>query len=281
MSFADTETRSAQHEPMPLSAEAIHPRVAARLHALKDGDTFVIADALGDILGASDGMFHNDTRVLSELRLTLAGQSPSLLSAAVSRDNVLFVSHMTNRPLPPLGGRSIPEGVIHLERARFLRANKLYERIELVNYGDREALVPLGLRFGADFRDMFEVRGQTRGTRGTFLPVEIGRQQVLFRYRGLDNILRSTVIAFSLTPLQLMADRAEFSITLAPDGSCELFMCIGTAEDAALASRPAFRQAAAQARRAMRKRMRRGSRPHSSARLFNQWLQKSQADLAL
>ncbi len=203
MSTVQPTMPAAVHEPMPLVAEAVHPRIAVRLHALKDGDTFVIADALGDILGASDGMFHNDTRMLSQLRLTLAGQSPSLLSAAISRDNVLFVSHMTNRPLPPLGGRSIPEGVIHLERARFLTANKLFERIELVNYGGREVVVPLTLRFGADFYDMFEVRGQTRGRRGLLLPTEVGAEQVTFRYRGLDDILRTTALSFSITPVQL------------------------------------------------------------------------------
>ena len=30
------------------------PRVPHRLFALKDGDTFVVADAYGDILGAAD-----------------------------------------------------------------------------------------------------------------------------------------------------------------------------------------------------------------------------------
>src|SRR6185437_10154027 len=38
---------------------------------------------------------------------------------------------------------------------------------------------------------------------------------------------------------------------------------------------------AARARRQMRKRMRRGARPRTSARLYNEWLQKSQADLAM
>jgi len=281
MSMVQPHMPAAAHEPMPLVAESVHPRVAVRLHALKDGDTFVIADALGDLLGASDGMFHNDTRVLSELRLTLAGQSPSLLSAAISRDNVLFVSHMTNRPLPPLGGRSIPEGVIHLERSRFLCGDNLYERLELMNYGGRDAVVPLALRFRADFRDMFEVRGQTRGNRGQLLPPEVNAERVLFRYRGLDGILRTTAISFSITPVHLSAEHAEFSLLLAPDEPEEIFLCIATDASACTVTRRGFRQAAAQARRAMRTRLRRGSRTRSSARLFNEWLQKSKADLAL
>jgi glycogen debranching enzyme len=256
-------------------------RLAERLHALKDGDTFLVADAYGDVFGDSDGLFHNDTRILSELRLTLAGAPPSLLSAAISRDNVFFVSHLTNRPLPPLGGRSIPEGVIHLERSRFLRHEHLYERIELVNYSDLDALVPVGLRFGADFRDMFEVRGKTRSARGTLLPPEVAQARVIFRYQGLDQILRTTVVSFSAAPYLLAPDRADFAVTLAASARSEIFLCVGTRADAASASRPAYRQAAAQARRTMRDRMRRGSRPRTSGRLFDQWIQKSRADLAM
>ena len=41
------------------------PRTPLRLFALKHGDTFIVADAFGDIVGDSDGLFHNDTRLLS------------------------------------------------------------------------------------------------------------------------------------------------------------------------------------------------------------------------
>ena len=277
------ESSASAAEPAPLPSPVEHPRarLTERLHALKDGDTFIVADAYGDIFGDSDGMFHNDTRILSQLRLTLAGAAPSLLSAAISRDNVFFVSHLTNRPLPPLGGRSIPEGVIHLERTRFLRHERLHEHIELVNYGNRDALVPLGLHFDADFRDMFEVRGRTRSSRGMLLPPEVAPARVTFRYQGLDRILRTTVISFSIAPDLLEAQRADFTVQLPPGACREIFLCIGTRTDAAAADRDDFRHAAAQARRAMRTRMRRGSRPHSSARLFNEWLQKSGADLAM
>jgi hypothetical protein len=41
-------------------------------HVLKAGDTFIVNDSLGDITGVDDGLFVNDTRVLSSLRLTSA-----------------------------------------------------------------------------------------------------------------------------------------------------------------------------------------------------------------
>ena len=82
-----------------------HPYIArTSQYVLKSGDAFVVNDPLGDINGADDGLFVNDTRVLSLLRLTFGGRAPSLLSGNVSSDNTSFTAHLTNRPLPPVGG---------------------------------------------------------------------------------------------------------------------------------------------------------------------------------
>src|SRR4051794_29607649 len=179
------------------------PRVPLRLFALKYADTFIVADANGSVVGEGDGMFREDTRVLSSWRLTIGGKNPALLSAAVSQDNILFTSHLTNRPLPPLGGQSLPQGVIHIERQGLVFEGALYERITLSNFGPNETWVPLELEFAADFRDMFEVRGVSRRARGEFLDPEIGPSSVCLRYRGLDGVTRQSCIGFSRAPRRL------------------------------------------------------------------------------
>src|SRR5690242_10605812 len=118
--------------------ETSEPRTPARLFSLKDRDTFIVADALGDVLGLGDGLFHNDTRILSRFTLRLGSQLPSLLSAAIGRDNVFFTSHAANQDLPRPGGPIAPPGVLHIERKRFLWEERLYERICLVNYSRDE-----------------------------------------------------------------------------------------------------------------------------------------------
>ena len=45
--------------------EKTEPRSAIGLFALKNDEEFLVADALGDISGYSDGLFLNDTRLLS------------------------------------------------------------------------------------------------------------------------------------------------------------------------------------------------------------------------
>lgn len=255
-------------------------RSPSRFFALKDDDTFVVADALGDITGNGDGLFHDDTRVLSRLTLRFGGESPSLLSAAVSRDNVLFTANLTNQPLPELGGRALPQGIIHLERLRFLWQRQMHERIRCVNYGDYEASIPLTLNFAADFRDMFEVRGSTRPARGTLLPVEVGGDRVIFHYRGLDGVASSSCVVFDTVPAELSADQAGFTLVLPPAGSVEIFLEVGP-DNAAKPDRERFRARAARARFTMRARSRRGARLRSSGRLFNEWIERSRADLAL
>ena len=256
------------------------PRAPMQLFVLKEGDSFVVADGFGNIVGDGDGLFRNDTRVLSRFYLTLAGQAPSLLSAAVSEDNVFFTSHMTNRPLPPLGGARTPEGVIHISRSRLLWGKHFLERLAFVNYGQNAAMLPLRLDFAADFRDMFEVRGKTRPARGKLLAPEVTSRSVLLSYDGLDGEVRSTGICFSIAPDRLTGDSAEFTIALPPSTEVELYI-----EIAALCpgepSRETFRYAAAKARVAMRRRRRRGARLKTSGRIFNEWIDKSGADLAL
>ncbi|MGA8601951.1 MAG: glycogen debranching N-terminal domain-containing protein, partial [Beijerinckiaceae bacterium] len=206
------------------AAQTAEPRVPFRLFALKHANTFIVADANGNVVGEGDGMFRDDTRVLSYWMLTVGGKKPALLSASVSQDNILFTSHLTNRPLPPLGGQSLPQGVIHVERQRLIFEGALYERITLSNFGPEETQVPLELEFDADFRDMFEVRGVSRRARGELLAPEIGPSSVCLCYRGLDGVVRQSCLSFSRAPRRLADRKAEFTIRLRHAGSTSLYI---------------------------------------------------------
>ena len=260
--------------------ETGEPRVPHRLFALKDKDTFVVADAFGDIEGRGDGLFHNDTRLLSRFKLTLGGRPPSLLSAAISQDNVFFTSHGANQQLPFPGGRVGPPGVIHVERKRFLWEERLYECVTCTNYSRDEVILPLALHFTADFHDMFEVRGSRRVRRGELFPPTIDGRSVRYSYRGLDDVTRTSTLSFSEPPGRLTPHRAEFMIPLRPEATFELYVEVAAETDEP-PSRERYRSAAARARFDMRARRRHGARLRSSGRLFNEWLEKSRSDLAL
>ncbi|HTV71457.1 MAG TPA: amylo-alpha-1,6-glucosidase [Rhizobiaceae bacterium] len=255
------------------------PREPHRQFALKHEDCFVVADAHGDIRGAGDGLFHNDTRVLSLLRLYVGGLVPSLLGASLSQDNILFTANMSNRSARSASGAETPQGVIHIERTRFLWQDRMYERIALTNYSAQRVTLPVLIEFAADFRDMFEVRGTTRLRRGRYQDADVGDDRVTFHYEGLDQVVRRSVISFSPAPSRLNAGEAAFVLEVAPRSRERIFFEVGA--DHAEPSRERFRAAAARARFSMRSKRRNGATVRSSGRVFNDWLTRARADIAL
>lgn len=247
---------------------------------LKDANTFLLADALGDIQGSDDGLFSNDTRMLSRFELAVAGRRPSLLGAAISHDNTLFTAHLTNRPLPALGEGSIPQGVIHIERSRFLWEGRLYERLRLTNFSDLDAQVPLKLSFAADFADIFEVQGHVRKERGQYLPAEVKSATVRLAYCGRDDLVRSTEIEFSQPPTAISPQEAEFLVELPRGDVAEMFIEIG-AEEGNLPSQERFDKALQRLSVSMQSRLRDSASISTSGRLLNEWIDKSYSDLAL
>ncbi len=251
------------------------------LVTLKDADTFLVADAWGDVRSGADGLFHKDTRVLSRLTMTVGGVRPSRLSSGVTESNVFFTCHSTNRPLPPMGGRSAPAGVLHLERRRFLWESRLFERVRIVNHGMEDILLPLTYEYAADFADIFEVRGTPRAHRGQYLPPRMDGRRVTFGYMGLDGIQRTSCLAFSEPPARLNANRAEFMFSLPRGTSLNLYVECGAGTcDCPDAER--WRANSVAALLGMRRRLRRGARVRSARNpRINDWLRQSRTDVAL
>jgi len=273
-----------QPDPSPARKEPIdevnESRSLQESYVLKHGDTFVVANAQGDLLGQGDGLFRGGTRVLSRFRLSLGERVPTVLTGRVSRDGVLFTAHLTNPPLADRPGLPAREGMMHMERRRLLWADCLHERLTVANHGPVPVSVPLAIAFAADFHDLFEVRGRNREGRGVSASPQIGRDKVVLSYLGRDDVVRETHLSFSEPPDQLRAGWAEFQIALEPGARWEIFIEIRP--DAGFApSRARFRQALAQARWRARGEARRGAAVSSSDRLFDAWLIQSRSDLAL
>ncbi|VTO17453.1 Uncharacterised protein [Brevundimonas vancanneytii] len=251
------------------------------LMALKDGDAFLVADHWGDVKSGADGLFERDTRLLSRFVLTVGRARPSRLSSGVTKDNVFFTCHSTNRPLPPMGGRSAPAGVLHLERRRFLWDRRLFERVRMVNHGVEDILLPLTFEFDADFADIFQVRGTVRAQRGEIHPPVIDGRRVTFSYTGLDGVGRTSCLAFSEPPARLSANRAEFMFSLPRGRSLDLFVECGL-DACEQPDEARWRWHAILARLAMRRRLRRGAIVEGGRNQgFNDWLRQSRADIAL
>jgi len=281
----ERQSESAAAAPLTGPA-ALEPDEGARtsdptgLLSLKVGDTFLVADAQGDVEGAADGLFSDDTRILSHFRLLIGGKRPSRLSFGLSRDNAIFTFHGANLALPPVGGRATPRGVIHVERKRCLWEGRMMERVRLTNFGLDEVMLPIAFEYAVDFRDMFEVRGLKRPARGKSLEPEINGRQVVFGYEGLDGLVRRGVIGFSEPPWRMDSHRADFMLTLAPDQRCDLFLEVGPDLDDT-PSRERFVLAMKASRDAVAERKFRGAAISCPDGAFGAWIEQSRADVAL
>jgi glycogen debranching enzyme len=248
---------------------------------LKHGDAFMVTDTHGDIgtaKGSPEGLYFRDTRFLSHYQLRIAGKRPLLLSSIVQDDGAALSIDLTNPDIELHDARQMPRDVIFIERTPFLWERAAYERIALRNYDTVARRFQLEILFDADFRDLFEIRGNQRRRRGRLTAHVLQPSQAEYRYTGLDLIPRATRLAFEPAPTRLQPGRATFDITLGPDEQRSLFVIV-LFEDGEPERRLAFHRAYRDKRRALRKLTRGIATVASSNGLFNEVCSQATADL--
>lgn len=166
---------------------------------LKEDQVFITSNSMGDIpLGQSLGLYYKDTRYLSCYTLLIEGKEPVLLSSS-SEHNFVANLQLTNPPIGLEDGTAILPNTISLRRNRLMR-NGMRERIGLFNYNPLPVRLRLGIDLGADFRDMFDVRGFPRNDRGTIHEPQWDDGVLTLLYTGLDGKERHTSISFDPLP---------------------------------------------------------------------------------
>ena len=199
---------------------------------LKQGNSFGLFDALGDVPepGLSPGgIFHNDMRHLSLLEFLIDGQRPLLLSSAVENDNVVLNVDLSNPDIYQNGKIVLARETLHVRRSKFLWDGASHERIAVHNFGAGPQHCWFSINFGADFRDLFEIRGMKRPRRGTVTAAINGKGGVTFRYMGLDGTERRTDIRFDPAPQRLTESQALFSLDFRAGEQRSIIMTVGCA----------------------------------------------------
>lgn len=164
---------------------------------LKHGDAFLVADARGDLPESEQetGLFWHGTRFLRTCDIFLTGQPLIPLSNSISDEEGTCQIDLTN-PFLRIGREVVYQGTIHVRRLLALKGRTLTQRVILTNFHEESLHVKMGLKLGADFRDLFEVRGIEREQRGEVQPAKMGRDSATLSYQGLDGISRETTITF-------------------------------------------------------------------------------------
>lgn len=194
-----------------VSLAALPPKV------LKHGDAFAVLDMEGDCgksASTAEGIYFHDMRHLSRWQLTINRQHPLLLASSLDDDSAKLTVSLTNPDMED-EAEGFRKDTISILRNTFLWAGACFERIEVRNFDLQARDFSLEITFGADFMDLFEVRGLERAGRGK-ATARSGTSAAQFDYKGLDGITRATTIRFDPPPASLTEDRATFSIRLAP-----------------------------------------------------------------
>jgi glycogen debranching enzyme len=247
---------------------------------LKHGDAFAVLDEYGDIgvIGRGpQGLYFNDTRFLSWYDFRFEGKRPLLLGSVIQDDNAALSVILTNPDVHADDAISLPRGSIAIERTKFLWQAVCYERIGFRNYAGGTAYFRIEIGFGADFHDLFEIRGTSRPRRGTCTAM-VTEDSVEYVYEGIDGIKRTTTLQFCPLPSRLDIGRADFNIELTPNGSKSLIVAI-LCKDRNQPRRNSFGGAFRARRRAIKNEAARVATIESSNELFNEVCRRATADL--
>jgi glycogen debranching enzyme len=196
---------------------------------LKQGDTFVVIDSHGEIgvsAGGPDGVFHDGTRHLSRLSLDVDDAEPLILGSEITDDNAGLVVELTNPDLVRDGKLYLAKDTVYFSRFFFIWKGVLHERCSIQNHGREPVRLTLTYKFGADFADLFEVRGLQRAARGSLRKPVCGSNGVQLGYLGLDGVERRTCLEFRPAPAALNGEAARFDVVLQPGGRCSHFVSI-------------------------------------------------------
>jgi glycogen debranching enzyme len=251
--------------------------------SLKYNDSFLVIDDRGDV-GASDdsadGLFHSDTRFLSRLELLMGGMQPLLLGSNLSDDNSLLSVDLTNPDIWADGRLILAKDTLHIVRSIFLWQGTAYQRIGIRNHGTRPISLMLALKFGSDFADLFEVRGVRRTRHGRCENKIVNSGEVLYAYRGLDQVVRRTTLNFDPPPTELRGHEALYQVNLPAGTAHSLFISVSCDKSADAAQVP-FIRALRSARRELRNLTAGVCSIETSNELFNEIIHRAGADLCM
>jgi glycogen debranching enzyme len=268
--------------PHPHSVQPGRESLDDGVRVIKDGEGFAVFDRHGDAVPgrSSHGLYHDGTRHLSMLILSIAGCRPLLLKSTIHTDNVLLAIDLTNPDCPDL---EIEADTVHVFRAKVLRDGTLHERLRITNHGMTRVRLPVTFRLGADFVDLFEVRGSHRARRGKHLEPKLGDTTLRFGYVGLDDVVRITDVTCCPRPTHVTAGAIELEVELEPKAEVKVELaitCAGSQSGIVVpGERATFDEAYQERKHSRSLRRARCPRIHSSVASFDRWIDRSMADV--
>ncbi|HLG22610.1 MAG TPA: amylo-alpha-1,6-glucosidase [Candidatus Manganitrophaceae bacterium] len=195
--------------------------------SLKQGEAFMVCDKFGNFrsrLQGELGFYFEGTRFLNLLGLRINEDYPLFLYSTVSSDDSEIIVDLTNPDYTIDHHLVIPRNTVFIRKRLSLYGNTLYQTLHLKNFHLHQIELKITLSYGADFFDVFEVRGIERPKRGETFPPEYQKGMVIFKYRGLDDLTRRLLLKFDPLPDQADGGSATFYVKLQPQKEWDLHL---------------------------------------------------------
>jgi glycogen debranching enzyme len=186
-------------------------------HTLRCGRLAMVVDLHGQVTAqATEGLFVNNTRMLSQLQLRVDGQTLPTFAMSPTAANEL-VGHYQ---VPPT--ETVPEESLFIELRHQLTNNRLVTEATITSYHRGPVSAQLAFAVQADFADSQEAETGQRMQEG---PVEVSfdpsDRTVEFTY-GHPDLDRRTLIRVAETPSPVQFEQGELRIPLTLDGKDSL-----------------------------------------------------------
>ncbi len=217
-----------QAEPIKLDFREDREQTSATSLVLKGGDTFLVADVCGDFLSSVQemGLFSHGTRFLQTCNLYLEGCRLVPLSHQVAAMGDACHIDLTNVTFAVENQDIVEQGAIHIDRFIELEQDSLVQTFTVTNFHASAVVFNLTLRIGADFCDLFQVRGLLRKQQGKHLPSLQESDGVVLRYQGLDDIERTTQLQYQPSANYVQSDRIDWVLNLQPGSTVQIRVTI-------------------------------------------------------
>jgi glycogen debranching enzyme len=251
---------------------------------LKHDDAFLVADRRGNIPflpGSEFGFYVDDTRFLRRLELRLGHQQSLLLTAGVSEETLEGVIELTNPDLLEDGRVVLPRHTLRLSRTLTLYGQQLSQTLMLESFAPEPVQLLMVWEFGADFADVFEVRGFRRARRGVELSPDCQRDTVELPYRGVDGVIRTTRLTFDPPPARLGEESAEYLLELPASGRLDITVTVTARTEPSPGPVLSPTDASERRRQAIGEFRRQTVALQADHELFNRWIERSWGDLRL
>ncbi len=206
-----------------IAYQSLEPRKVDNL-TLIDGKTFSATSVSGDIYPAGSpdvGFFHDDTRFLSHLELRIGGHRTVVLSSATEKTFSAQIE-LTTGTITLRDSFDLPENTVHIRREQLLASEIFFDRMSFENFNLTPVDFTVEVTFDADFVDVFQVRGVARQKHGQYFQPVVGDHGIAFYYRGLDGIMRETLVKLAPKPTDIQSRTARWELRLEPLKRMEL-----------------------------------------------------------